>query len=76
MTQISLQCSPFTPNLLTSAQENPQTAPPAMPRNPDRYAHLSPSSRFSLRFMRRTNMLAIIMAVGGILIKVVYELFN
>ncbi len=35
---------------------------------------LSKSSRFNLRFMRRTNMLAIIMAVGGILIKVIVEL--
>ena len=36
---------------------------------------LSKSSRFNLRFMRRTNMLAIVMAVGGILIKVIVELF-
>ena len=35
---------------------------------------LSKSSRFNIRFMRRTNMLAVGMFVVGILIKVIAEL--
>jgi hypothetical protein len=42
-----------------------------MHTKPDRYAHLSPSSRFNLRFMRRTNMLAILMFVGGLIYKLI-----
>lgn len=36
---------------------------------------LSPSSRFNLRFMRRTNWLAIIIFFGGITAKIIYEVF-
>lgn len=38
--------------------------------------HLSKSSRFNLRFMRRTNMLAIIMFTGGVLYKVIEYLLK
>jgi hypothetical protein len=34
---------------------------------------LSPSSRFNILFMRRTNLLAILIFVVGILAKVIYE---
>ena len=36
---------------------------------------LSSSSRFNIRFMKRTNMLAIFMFVFGILGKIIYNLF-
>ncbi|MCS7085528.1 MAG: hypothetical protein NZ534_05575 [Bacteroidia bacterium] len=32
---------------------------------------LSPSSRFNIRFMRRTNILAITMFLGGIIYKLI-----
>lgn len=43
--------------------------------SPEEFNKLSPSSRFNLRFMKRTNWLAIIIFFGGITIKIVYELF-
>ena len=46
---------------------------PAMQR--EEFEKLSASSRFNLRFMKRTNWLAIIIFFGGITIKVIYELF-
>jgi hypothetical protein len=42
---------------------------------PERFAHLSKSSRFSLRFMRRTNILAIVLFTGGILYKTIQWIF-
>lgn len=36
---------------------------------------LSGSSRFNIRFMKRTNMLAIFMFVFGILGKIIYNVF-
>jgi hypothetical protein len=36
---------------------------------------LSGSSRFNIRFMKRTNMLAIFMFVFGILGKIIYNYF-
>lgn len=41
----------------------------------EEFEKLSPSSRFNIRFMKRTNWLAIVIFLGGITIKIVYELF-
>jgi hypothetical protein len=43
--------------------------------NTEEVQKLSASSRFNLRFMKRTNWLAIIIFVGGITVKVIYEVF-